>query len=80
MRLEVWMKWNNKSSSEVAKLFNVTQAHIHKYLYERSIPKDKIMLRIFEVTQGAVSPNDFYGCDFRIFEQSPNIRKKGIDE
>ncbi|WP_341750218.1 hypothetical protein [Candidatus Tisiphia endosymbiont of Sialis lutaria] len=71
MRLEIWMQWNKRSSGEVAKLFNVSQAHIHKYLYEDTIPKRKIMMNIFKITQGAVTPNDFYGCDAGIFEQPP---------
>lgn len=28
-------------------------------------------MNIFKITQGAVTPNDFYGCDAGIFEQPP---------
>jgi hypothetical protein len=63
------MKINNVKSKEAAKLFKVTHAHIYKYLYNNVIPKPDIMLRIFIVTKGAVTPNDFYGATAEFLEQ-----------
>jgi len=62
MKLQFWMNINGIKAKEAAKLFGISHIHIYKYIYAHAIPKPVIMLRIFVVTQGAVSPNDFYNA------------------
>lgn len=69
MKLELWMNVNRVKPSEAAKLLGISHIHIYKYIYARAIPKPAIMLKIFIVTLGAVSPNDFYGATEVLLEQ-----------
>lgn len=43
---------------------------VHKYLYEGVIPKPKAMAKIFALTLGAVTPNDFYNLYDIMFDRS----------
>lgn len=69
MKLSIWMEVNNLTTGKVAKLFKVSPAHIYKYLYEKTIPRPKLMERIFLATYGVVTPNDFYGINTEILEK-----------
>ncbi|WP_375334171.1 hypothetical protein [Candidatus Tisiphia endosymbiont of Xenochironomus xenolabis] len=39
--------------------------------HSKSAKVARSLVNIFKITQGAVTPNDFYGCDAGIFEQPP---------
>ncbi|WP_425360525.1 MULTISPECIES: hypothetical protein [unclassified Candidatus Tisiphia] len=69
MKLSIWMKVNNLQTGKVDKLFQVSSANIYKYLYEDSIPRPKVMERIFLATHGVVTPNDFYGISTDVLEK-----------
>ncbi|MDN3031081.1 MAG: hypothetical protein QMO91_07230 [Candidatus Tisiphia sp.] len=55
MKLSIWMKVNNLQTGKVDKLFQVSSAHIYKYL--------------FLATHGVVTPNDFYGISTEVLEK-----------
>ncbi|WP_425362880.1 hypothetical protein [Candidatus Tisiphia endosymbiont of Hybos culiciformis] len=69
MKLSIWMEVNNLKTCKVARLFKVSSSHIYKYIYENTIPRPKVMKRIFFATYGAVTPNDFYGIGTELLEK-----------
>lgn len=69
MKLESWMILKELKASELARLLRISQAHIHKYLYEKSIPKPEVMKRIFVITLGSVTANDFYELSSELLEK-----------
>lgn len=69
MKLSIWMEVNNLRTCKVARLFKVSPAHIYKYLYEKTIPRPKVMERIFLATYGVVTPNDFYEINTELLEK-----------
>ncbi|WP_341755584.1 hypothetical protein [Candidatus Tisiphia endosymbiont of Ptychoptera albimana] len=69
MKLSTWMSVNKINTTTAARLFEITHTHIYRYLYEAAIPREKIMLKIFITTRGAVTPNDFYGTTGEFLEQ-----------
>lgn len=69
MELKSWAMIQKLKDSEVAKVLGISQSHVHKYLYEKSIPKPKLMRRIFIVTLGAVTANDFYELNAELIEK-----------
>lgn len=60
MKLRDWLALKGHSQEEFAKLIEVTQQAVATYVLETSIPRKPTMLRIVEVTAGAVTPTDFY--------------------
>ncbi|MCC8483905.1 MAG: helix-turn-helix transcriptional regulator [Rickettsia endosymbiont of Labidopullus appendiculatus] len=69
MKLSIWMKVNNLQTCKVARLFQVSPAHIYKYIYGKTIPRPKVMERIFLATYGVVTPNDFYEINTELLEK-----------
>lgn len=45
----------------MAELIDVTPQAVERYVNGKRIPEPEVMAKIFEVTGGAVSANDFYG-------------------
>ena len=60
MKLAVWLQRNDLIPTEFANKIGVSPSLVHKYLYEDSIPRPKLMQAIYEKTHGAVTANDFY--------------------
>ncbi|WP_417905433.1 hypothetical protein [Candidatus Tisiphia endosymbiont of Micropterix aruncella] len=69
MKLSTWMSVNKIKPTVATRLFETTHTHIYRYLYEAAIPREKIMMKIFITTRGAVTPNDFYGATDEFLEQ-----------
>ena len=60
MRLETWLKIKKIKVSAFAKQIGKNRSLVHKYLYEDVIPKRDVMLKIYFITLGAVTADDFY--------------------
>lgn len=61
MTLHDYLKQNNLTAQQFAPLIGVKWAAIYRYISGVRIPTKPIMKKIFEVTGGAVTPNDILG-------------------
>ena len=68
MQLKEWLRRNNVPMHVFVRMIGAPKSSVYKYLYEDVIPRKDVMLRIYYVTCGAVSANDFYGLSNNIFE------------
>ena len=59
--LQKYIESKKLTQSDFAKLLGVSQATVSRYLEGVVIPSAKIMAEIVKITNGAVTPNDFYG-------------------
>ena len=69
MRLIKWIQIHNMKLNEFAKKIGKNRSEVHKYVYEDVIPQRKIMMRIYRITYGAVTANDFYNFSEEIFDK-----------
>ena len=69
MKLSIWMEVNNLRTCKVARLFKVSSAHIYKIIYDKNIPRPKVIERYFFATYGAVTLNDSYGICTELLEK-----------
>lgn len=60
MTLETYLAANGLKETDFAKLIGVEQSTVNR-LKRGSMPTREVMARIFEVTGGQVTGNDFYG-------------------
>jgi transcriptional regulator with XRE-family HTH domain len=62
MRLVAWRKQKGWTQTQLAKELGVTQPYVS--LMERAVapavPNASVMKQIFELSEGQVTPNDFY--------------------
>lgn len=63
MTLQDYLTKSGTKRSELARALGVSAVSIHRYLKLGAIPPAPTMLKIFEVTDGQVAPNDFYGVE-----------------
>lgn len=63
MTLANWLKSQALNQGAFAAKIGATQTAVSRYCSGKRIPPRHIMRRIVEVTDGAVTPNDFYGVD-----------------
>lgn len=62
MKLAEYMRSSAISDEAFAALVGDCTPHaVKKWFYEERVPRPEQMRRIFEVTNGAVTPNDFIG-------------------
>jgi 3,4-dihydroxy 2-butanone 4-phosphate synthase/GTP cyclohydrolase II len=61
MTLADFISSTKTSRSAFAAAIGVSNVSVTRYLQGARIPSKDEMLRIAEVTKGAVTPNDFYG-------------------
>ena len=59
MKLDDWRKLRNLNQTELARLLGRTESTVSRLLNNRRRPDWATMQRIVEVTDGAVTPNDF---------------------
>ena len=59
MNLSAYMKLRSLSNSAMAEILKCSVSATQKYRYGSRIPRPEMMRRIQEVTDGAVTPNDF---------------------
>jgi len=60
MKIEHYIKSKNYSVEAFAKIVGVSAIAIYKYTKGERIPAPDIMAKIFTLTQGQVTANDFY--------------------
>lgn len=71
MRLVEWRKWQGLTQEELAKLLRRKQPTVSaiERWPNNSIPSPALMLSIYRVTSGAVTPDSFYNLP--VLEQLP---------
>lgn len=69
MRLAKWRKFKQMSQVELADALGCTQPMISMIERDREalVPRRDLMIRIYRLTRGEVTPNDFY--ELPSFEQ-----------
>jgi transcriptional regulator with XRE-family HTH domain len=60
MKLTEYLKITNTTQDDFAKKVGLSQACISNYLNNRRFPSKYAMNKIFTLTGGKVSPNDFF--------------------
>ncbi len=60
MKLADWLKTNHITKKELAHQIGTHPLSVRRYLKGERKPTDEVMLKIIEVTNGSVMPNDFY--------------------
>ena len=68
MKLKTWLRLNQIQIHMFAKMIGKNRSLVHKYIYEDVIPKHDIMVKIYRITFGLVSANDFHELSDRIFD------------
>ncbi len=67
MQLDTYLQEQKISKSDFADLIGVSQAAVSRYTSgnesKKRLPEPSVMRKIFEVTSGAVQPNDFYSVN-----------------
>lgn len=59
MQLADYLKANGISDEDFGQLIGVTRQAVHRYKTFARFPERPVLSLIFEVTEGAVTPNDF---------------------
>lgn len=60
MNLRPYLEERKMSVAEFARAIDVSVAALHRYLVGDRIPRQEILERIANITNGAVQPNDFF--------------------
>lgn len=60
MKLKEYRTATNMTQKQLAALLGVSELTVLKYEDGSTLPSKKVMQRIYEMTRGAVMPNDFY--------------------
>lgn len=60
MKLEDYLTKNEISRAQFAEKIGVTEASLSRYLTGDRFPRERILKLIFEATNGAVTPSDFW--------------------
>lgn len=60
MTLRQYLEWKTMTTGQFAKLAGVSQQAVVGYGLGRNIPRRDIVLKIQSLTDGAVSPADWY--------------------
>ncbi len=74
MNLQTWLKLRNMSPQVFATRIGKNKSLVHKYLYEGVIPRHDVLVKIFRVTLGAVTANDFHKLYHEVLEQEINAK------
>ena len=61
MKFTTWKKRERYNDQEIADLLGISIHAVRKFTRGSRIPRREIMDKIFELTGGAVTANDFYG-------------------
>lgn len=60
MQLSQYMKRHGKSSQQIAEAIGVDNSSVSRYLAGKRLPTPQVMRKIKQVTNGAVTADDFY--------------------
>ncbi|MGY4224398.1 transcriptional regulator with XRE-family HTH domain [Bradyrhizobium sp. USDA 4503] len=67
MKLSDWIAREGLSHQEVGDRIGKSQAAVSRYAAGKRMPDEETLIKIFEVTAGEVTPNDF--VDLPVIEQ-----------
>ena len=59
MKLRAYMVSEGIRQVDLAKILNVNQSSINKWLYKKSLPSGKHMIQIYKLSKGEVSLKDW---------------------
>lgn len=59
MKLQAYMVSKGIRQVDLAKMLKVNQSSINKWLYKKSLPSGKHMIRIFKLSDGQVNLKDW---------------------
>ena len=62
MKLEKYMRENVLNDAQIAERIGVTKMAVYWYRRGRRFPRPEVMMKIVEITGGAVQPSDFYAA------------------
>jgi transcriptional regulator with XRE-family HTH domain len=60
MTLKEWIKKSGTTAAEVAKKVGVESWTINRYTAGKRLPEPVLLVKLYKLTRGAVTPNDFY--------------------
>tara|TARA_R110000744_G_scaffold37828_1_gene86458 strand:+ start:277 stop:492 length:216 start_codon:yes stop_codon:yes gene_type:complete len=63
MQLKSYLRENSLTSQAFADQLSVTRGSIERYKSGDRIPRPHILISIFKLTQGKVTPNDFIAVE-----------------
>lgn len=63
MRLAEWLSKPGHNPKALAEQIGTSEASVRRYASGDRIPVSEVMRRIYQVTGGAVTANDFYGLE-----------------
>jgi|TARA_R110000787_G_scaffold219019_1_gene327724 hypothetical protein len=61
MTFNEFLKKERWTVSKISKELELNNATVSKWKYEGVIPRKPDMIKIYQFTEGKVTPNDFYG-------------------
>lgn len=61
MQLDQYLKEKDLTNAAFGRLAGLTRQAVQRYRTGERIPEQSEMTKIFEATEGRVTPNDFYG-------------------
>ena len=61
MKFNDFLEEERWSVAKIAKEFNVPVPTVAKWKHNGVIPRKELVVKIYEFTEGRVTPNDFYG-------------------
>ena len=70
MRFRQWIKGQRLTDAEVGRRLGVSRGNIYDLANHRYWPTKKTLIKIHELTEGQVTPNDFF------FDGKIKVRKK----
>lgn len=74
----MWLKLQQMDINLFAEKIGESRNLVHKYLYEDVIPRHKVMIKIYRITLGAVTANDFYRLSDQIFKEDLSCATKVV--
>lgn len=60
MTLNKYLSQNQTTVKSFAAKIGLKEISLYRYMRNTRVPRPEIMIRIFDVTDGAVTPNDFH--------------------
>ena len=81
MKLRDWLSINGMLGAQLAELLGCTPQTISGYLKKNRIPRKSHMRKIYYITRGLVTPNDFYGVDaWTVVDTLEDLTKRRYDD
>lgn len=61
MDLKTYLAETGQTNTAFAELIGVSPMAVSRYVRRERRPRDEVLIKIREVTNGRITPNDFYG-------------------